>query len=292
MSPIRIVILLVAALAAAGAAFLVRGMAQAPEAASPQQVAPVQQVIEQIEVPQTPVLVMVRDVSVGELMTPADFVWRDWPDETLNVNYYTQDIFPEAPVDLAASVVRTAMVENEPVLPHKLVTKGQTGYMAALLTPGMRAVSVEISTDNASGGFILPGDRVDVMIAYAVEVEVEGEMVTQPTVTTILENVRILAIDQLFGENAGGQFAIGSTATVELEPDQARLLVVAEQLGTVSLALRALQDAEDGGPTLARTDFLIDVDPVQAGGGQGADPGTVRIYRQGQATTVTPAEGS
>ncbi|MCI4645434.1 MAG: Flp pilus assembly protein CpaB, partial [Hyphomonadaceae bacterium] len=235
MSPMRIIILLVAALAAAGAAFLVRNMA--PEPAAPTQTAaPVEQapvrITEVIEVPQTPVLVLTRDVRVGDLLSAGDFEWKEWPDTTLNMNYYTQDMFPNAIEDLTESVVRTAMVENEPVLPSKIVRKGETGYMAALLTPGMRAVSVEISVDNASGGFILPGDRVDVMITYDLVMgkDEAGDNIVRPTTTTIMENVRILAIDQVFGDGTGNQFAIGSTATVELYPDQARLLVLANRL--------------------------------------------------------------
>ena len=292
MSPMRIIILLVAAIAAAGAAFLVRNMSPEPAPAAPvtpTEQAPVQ-ITEVIEVPQTPVLVLTRDVPVGTLLMPTDFEWREWPDATLNMNYYTQDIFPTAIDDLANSVVRTAMVENEPLLPSKIVQKGDTGYMAALLTPGMRAVSVEISVDNASGGFILPGDRVDVMVTYDLTFTEGGEEVTRPTTTTLMENVRILAIDQIFSDASAGQFAIGSTATVELYPDQARLLVLAERLGKVTMALRSLQDAVEGGPTLARTDFLIDVEPFEESSG-GPQRGEVRVYRQGGVSVETP-EGS
>lgn len=292
MSPMRIIILLVAALAAAGAAFLVRNMTPEPAPVTtnaPAQQAPVQ-VTEVIEVPQTPVLVLTRDVPVGHLLSAVDFEWKEWPDTTLNVNYYTQDIFPNAIDDLADSVVRTAMVQNEPVLPSKIVQKGETGYMAALLTPGMRAVSVEISVDNASGGFILPGDRVDVMITYDLVMgkDEAGEDIVRPTTTTIMENVRILAIDQIFGDGASGQFAIGSTATVELYPDQARLLVLADRLGKVNIALRSLQDAVEGGPTLARTDFLLNVGPFQEGVGQ--PQGAVRVFRQGGVSLEAPEE--
>ncbi|MEM9740368.1 MAG: Flp pilus assembly protein CpaB [Pseudomonadota bacterium] len=284
MSPMRIIILLIAAVAAAGAAFLVRNMSQQPVAAPVQVAPPPQQITQVIEVPQTPVLVLTRDVSVGDLLYPTDFAWKEWPDETLNVNYYTQDIFPTAMEDLTSSVVRLSMVENEPVLPHKVVQKGEAGYMSALLTPGMRAVSVEISVDRASGGFILPGDRVDVHITTDVEVEVEGIEENRPTTLTLMENVRILAIDQVFGEGTGGQFAIGSTATVELYPDQARLIILAERLGPVSMTLRSLQDFVEGGPTLARTDFLIDVLPQEDIAPDERDPSEVRVYRNGDLT--------
>lgn len=287
MSPMRLIILLVAAVAAAGAAFLVRNMAQPAPAPTPVPVvqAPVQ-VTEIIEVPQTPVLILTRDVRVGDLLYPTDFAWRDWPDETVNVNYFTQDMYPTAIDELSGSVVRTAMVTNEPLLPHKIVQKGATGYMAALLAPGMRAVSVEISADNASGGFILPGDRVDVMITYDVRMETATGPVSRPTTTAIIENARILAIDQIFGEGSGGQFVIGSTATIELFPDQARLLTLSDRLGAVSLVLRSLHDAEEGGPTLARTDFLLDVEPF-ANGATGIN-NTVSIWRQGAVTVETP----
>lgn len=294
MSPMRLIILLVAAAAAAGAAFLVRNMSQTPpasppaaETAAPAEPAPVQ-VTEVIEVPQTPVLVVTRDLPVGELLTPGDFSWKEWPDKSLNVNYFTQDVTPDAIEQLAGSVVRTAMVENEPVLPHKIVQKGETGYMAALLTPGMRAVSVEISTVNASGGFILPGDRVDVLITYDVELQDGERTVSRPTTTVLMENVRVLAIDQVFSSGETGQFAIGSTATVELAPREARLLVMAKRLGNVSLALRSLQDAEEGGPTMARTDFLLDVAPYSEGAGRNGTGEQVTVYRNGALSVETP----
>ncbi|MEL6567520.1 MAG: Flp pilus assembly protein CpaB [Pseudomonadota bacterium] len=283
MSPMRIIILLIAAGAAAGAAFLVRNMAQQP-APTPVEVAPPPvQVTEVIEVPQTPVLVVTRDVAVGELLYPTDFAWKEWPDEAININYFTQDVFPSANEDLSNSVVRKSMVENEPVLPHKIVQKGEAGYMAALITPGMRAVSVEISVDRASGGFILPGDHVDVHISMEVQVLVDGVEEARPTTLTLIENVRVLAIDQAFGEGTGGQFAIGSTATVELYPEQARLLILADRLGAVTMTLRSLQDFVEGGPTMARTDFLIDVLPTD----EFADireESEVRVYRNGDVT--------
>ncbi len=293
MSPMRLIILLVAAAAAAGAALLVRNMSQ--------QAAPVPSTVdtaeapvtELVEEPKTPVLVATRDMQVGELLLPGDVEWRDWPEAQVSVNYFTEELSPAAMDDVTNSVVRTPIYESEPVIAQKIVQKGETGYMAALLSPGMRAVSVEISTDSASGGFILPNDRVDVLVTYNVELSDGQKTYSRPTTTAILENVRVLAIDQLF--NSGGQFAIGSTATVELEPSQARLIVMAERLGTVSLALRSLRDAEPGGPTLARTDFLLDVMPYSNGpapasepaGQAKRDPG-VTVYREGVPTVERP----
>ncbi len=295
MSPMRLIILLVAAVAAIAAAVVVRSVVATSSAARPAAPTAPATVTEIVETPQTPVLVMVRDVKVGELLRPDDFEWKDWPDTTLNPNYYTQDISPTAIEDLTGSVVRTAMVEQEPLLPQKIVRKGETGYMAALLTPGLRAVSVEISTDKASGGFILPGDRVDVMVTYQIEMTdpVTGAVDTRPNTTIILENVRILAIDQQFRSEEGGQYAIGSTATVELKPEMARLLVMAERIGEVSLALRSLQDAADSGESAwGRTDFLLDYSPYDEGEDLGADGKKgVTVYRNGQPSEELIGEG-
>jgi len=295
MSPMRLIILLVAAVSAIAAAVVVRNITAAPTTVRP--VAPVAPatVTEVVETPQTPVLVMLRDVKVGELLRPDDFEWKDWPDATLNPNYYTQDISPTAVEDLTGSVVRTAMVEQEPVLPQKLVRKGETGYMAALLTPGKRAVSVEISTDKASGGFILPGDRVDVMVTYDIQITdpTTGQKVSRPNTTTIMENVRILAIDQQFRSDESGQYAIGSTATVELVPEMARLLVMADRIGEVSMALRSLRDAADSGDAAwGRTDFLLDFTPYDETEKLGSDGEQgVTVYRSGQPTVELIGEG-
>ena len=297
MSPMRLIILLIAAVSAVAAAVVVRNLSQSSATPiRPALPSAPAQVTEVIETPQTPVLVMVHDVSIGQLLGPDDFEGRDWPDTTINPNYFTQDISPTAIEDLTGSVVRTSMVEQEPVLPHKIVRKGETGYMAALLTPGKRAVSVEISADKASGGFILPGDRVDVYVTYDVELvdDATGEMNLRPNTTTILENVRVLAIDQMFRSDESGQYAIGSTATVELEPNKARLLVMADRIGEVSLALRSLRDAEkDGDTVVGRTDFLMEATPYDSGSelGQGNRADGVTVYRNGAPTIEMVGEG-
>ena len=296
MSPMRLIILLVAALAAVAAAIVVRNITATPQSQTVPSATAAQQIVtEVIEVPQTPVLVMLSDVPVGTLLGPDNFEWKEWPDTTLNPNYYIQDLSPTAIEDLTGSVVRQSMVEQEPVLPHKIVRKGETGYMAALLKPGMRAVSVEISTDKASGGFILPDDRVDVLITYDIEMTdlVTGEIENRPNTTVLLENVRVLAIDQLFRSEGGGQYAIGSTATVELEPRQAQLLVMADRLGDVSLTLRSLQDAIDSGEDAwGRTDFLLDFTPFDGDtlGDAGGDEG-VTVYRSGTSSVEIVGKG-
>ncbi|MGB3624549.1 MAG: Flp pilus assembly protein CpaB [Henriciella sp.] len=271
MSPIRLIILLVAAGAAIGAALLVRSMASAP---SPQVSNAEPQIIEkQVEVSSTKVLVARTDMRIGNLLTPDDFEWSDWPEKAVHTGYITQEMNPEAVEEYSGSVVKTALLEGEPISSTKIVKKGETGFMAALLAPGLRAISVEISPETASAGFILPDDRVDVILTYEVEIVTERGVNESTQTETVIENARVLAIDQIFGEMDGTQVLTGSTATLELAPRQAELLAHSSRLGSISLALRSVADADENeGTATARTD-LLDGDSGAGGG--------VKVYKNG-----------
>ncbi|MEE2879704.1 MAG: Flp pilus assembly protein CpaB [Pseudomonadota bacterium] len=271
MSPIRLIILLVAAAAAIGAALLVRDMS----GQSTQQAAPGEpiEIVREVEVSSTKVLVSRNDTRIGTLLTPDDFRWADWPEKALHGGYFTQEDHPGAIEELAGSVVKTALLAGEPIVGSKIVKKGETGFMAALLRPGMRAISVEISPETASAGFILPDDRVDVILTYEVELMTERGSSDTTMTRTVIENGRVLAIDQIFGEMDGTPVLTGSTATLELEPKQAELLAHASRLGRISLALRSVADANDNdGATLAATGLLT---------GDSGEGNRVKVFKNG-----------
>ena len=276
MSPVRLIILIGAAVAAIAAAFLVRNLAQAPDPTI-KTVTEQQTVLELREVSQTKVLVTRRDLDVGDLITVDDMEWADWPEKNIVEGYRTEADFPTAIADLAGSIVRVPMYDREPILPRKLVLKGETGMMAALLAPGMRAMSVEISTESASGGFILPNDRVDVILTHEVATLSQDAMVDKPTTTTILQNVRILAIDQVFlQDEEDGASQIGNTATLEVSGKEAELIALAQRMGTLSLSLRPWSDVGEAYDRAARIDLLEGDGFGKAGG--------VTIFRNGHAS--------
>ncbi|MEO1421475.1 MAG: Flp pilus assembly protein CpaB, partial [Pseudomonadota bacterium] len=198
--------------------------------------------------------------------------------------------------EISGSVVRTPLFENEPILPQKVVLKGDTGYMAALLTPGKRAISIEISAESASGGFILPNDRVDVVVTYrepenfdlsafadnGVDVVISEDSMT----ATVLENVRILAIDQIFRQTDTGETAVGRVATLELTPEDAKLLSHTTKEGAVTLLLRSLRDAQAAGDEVISNRFMYDIDQNTR-----RRTGQVTIYRNGKATTQDEGAG-
>ena len=132
---------------------------------------------------------------------------------------------------------------GEPIREAKLIKANGSGYMAAVLDKGMRAVSTEISPETGAGGFTLPNDRVDVILSRRDRDAEKSGSADSHTSETILSNIRVLAIDQTLGEKDGQKVVIGKTATLELTPRQSETLALSRQLGTLSLALRSLADA-------------------------------------------------
>ena len=139
------------------------------------------------------------------------------------------------------SIARSPFIAGEPIREQKLVRADGSGFMAAILPAGFRAISTEISPETGAGGFILPNDRVDVILSKRERnPDTKGPDLT--TSEIILTNVRVLAIDQAPKEKEGTSSMVGKTATLELKPEQAETLARARQSGTLTLALRSIVD--------------------------------------------------
>jgi pilus assembly protein CpaB len=232
MKAARILVLAVALVAGGVAAFLASSGDKAPETPP----APAAQL------PTVDVLIAKGDIGMGRAIASQDLQWQAWPAASTTGAYIRKKDHPNAIQELAGSITRSPFTAGEPIREGKLIkTKGAAGFMAAILPSGMRAVSTEISPETGAGGFILPNDRVDVILSRRVR-EVEGRSIP-PTSETILSNVRVLAIDQTVEEKDGQRVVVGKTATLELSPRQAEKLSQSRQQGTLSLALRSLLDA-------------------------------------------------
>lgn len=312
MKPARIAVICIAAVAAIGLALVVRAMgsssgepAAVAEAAEPAR-------------PMAKVLVAARDLAPGQRLTDADLEWKDWPADEVNPAFITDGSVPvpqaepaegeeaaEAPAEDEAkpegtvarvaraaealtsggakseyfgSVVREPILAGEPIIGRKIVRAGDSGYMAAYLEPGMRAMAIAVSTETAAGGFILPGDRVDVIVT----VELEGSSADEPNRAKfasrlVLQNVKVLAIDQSTRAEDDQQAVVGATATLEIAPGDTETLALAKAAGTLSLTLRSYADTAGpsgrvGAPARA---------PVAS------RPATVRIFRGGEPEVVS-----
>lgn len=223
----RLIVVGCAAFAAIAAIFLMRallGGGTTKVAAAPQP-----------KVETTEVLVASSALQPGTKLTPTMVRWQEWPKKSVDSSFLTHESVPDVVKYSEKAVVRAPLVSGEPITDMKVVQSDTAGFMSATLTPGMRAVSVGISVETGAGGFILPNDRVDVIKTDAAP---GGQRQFKSAV--ILENVRVLSIDQTAKEDKDQKYVIGKTATLELSPDQAKLIARASASGTLSLALRSL----------------------------------------------------
>lgn len=250
MKAARVVVLTVA-IAAGGVAALLAGRSGNPPEVK-------------VEAPKfntVDILVAKTDISRGQTLTPAEVAWEAWPATTASGNFIRKSDRPKALQDLSGMLVRAPFVAGEPIREVKLVNAKGSGFMAAILPAGMRAISTQISAETGAGGFILPNDRVDVILTPRGNRDAEkGGGASE----TILRNVRVLAIDQTIEEKNGLKVVVGKTATLELAPGQTETLALSQQLGVLSLALRSIADTTDDSKT-DETDSRRNVNVVRFG---------------------------
>jgi pilus assembly protein CpaB len=309
MKPARIAVICIAAVAAIGLAFVVRAMGSSSgePVAVAAAAAPAR--------PMAKVLVAARDLAPGQRLTDADLEWKDWPVDEVNPAFITDGTVPvpaaaaeEGDADKAedeakaegavarvtraaeeltgggakseyfGSVVREPILAGEPIVGRKIVRAGDSGYMAAYLEPGMRAMSIAVSTETAAGGFILPGDRVDVIVTIELDAGSEDEPNRAKFASQlVLQNVKVLAIDQSTRAEDDQQAVVGATATLEIAPSDTETLALAKAAGTLSLTLRSYADTAGPSGRVAMRSRA----PVAS------RPSTVRIFRGGEPEVVS-----
>ncbi len=189
------------------------------------------------------VLVAGRNISLGDSVKSGDVKWYAWPKRAAIAGYITKARQPDALSKYSGAVARAPFLSGEPIKEQKLIKVSEGGVLAAILPAGMRAISTPIREETAAGGFILPNDRVDVIVSRRMRSGRKDEHVSE----TVLRNVRVLAIGQNIEIKDGKKVANGKTATLELSPRQAETLTLAQNMGDISLALRSLSDATPGG---------------------------------------------
>lgn len=235
MNRSRLIVLSVAALASAAAAFLARGFLGGGTAPTKAQT---------VAVSTVGVLVASSNIEPGKPVTPDMVRWQTWPKSTVDSTFLTRDANPNPDQIVKGTVARAPILTGEPLTNTKIVHSDAAGIMAAMVSPGMRAVSISITVESGAGGFILPNDRVDVMLTVQV-----SDSPKAFATHTVLHNVRVLAVDQTYQQDKDQKSVLAKTATLELSPQQAEMLDAAAATGAVSLALRPLGDM--GGQDLA-----------------------------------------
>jgi pilus assembly protein CpaB len=194
-----------------------------------------------VQVNATEVLVARTDIGLGHIANEGHFRWQTWPADAVSGGFITKSGGMAAMRDLSGAIARAPIMAGEPITAHKLIKAGQGGVLAAILPPGMRAVSTKIKEETAAGRLILPNDHVDVILTQRKRGRSGGEDFVSDT---LFRNIRVLAIGQLIEAKDGKKLAEGNTATLELTPRQTELLALANSMGEISLALRSIADID------------------------------------------------
>jgi pilus assembly protein CpaB len=227
---VRKLVLLVGALLIAGVtAFMARSMfaggsAIATAAAAPEPVG-------------NEVLVAAKPLPLGTLIAADMLVFQPWPKDMVEKAYFLKG--ETDPATLVGKVVRHTIIAGQPVTQGALVGPGENGFLAAALSPGMRAITVSVSDTSGVGGFVFPGDRVDLVLTQEIA---GGEGQPLKTSETIVRNLRVLAVDQRV-DDTSTEAKVGRTATLEVTPKLVEKIAVAQTIGSLSLSLRSIADS-------------------------------------------------
>jgi pilus assembly protein CpaB len=189
----------------------------------------------------TKILVATHALPAGQFLQPNDMEWQPWPDSGLNSSYILQGA--RDLTDVAGSVVRAAISAGEPITDDRLIKKGDRGFLSAIMSPGTRAVTVQLQQNAGLGGLVLPGDHVDVVLTAVIP----GNGPSDPehrASETVLEDIRVLAIDQKMSDMSN-ETVMARSATLEVTPKQAEILALVSDMGKLSLTLRAIASGDE-----------------------------------------------
>jgi pilus assembly protein CpaB len=266
-----LLLLFLAFVIAGGTALLAQSWLQAQRARETAEAAPLF-----APKPTKSVLVARADLKRGQILRPDDMVWQIWPDGALDKNYLVMG-GPRTPDAFAGWVVRNPVGGGEPITEGKIISPGDRGFLAAVLRPGMRAISVQVTNTSATSGFVFPGDQVDMLLSYPLPTEKkddgDGSKIDHQhkASQTVLRNIRVIGIDKWLEGKQGEAFQQPHTATFEVTAKQSEIIALASEMGKVSLTLRSLvpdpADAEDA-VKLAGSAGVV---AAGAAGGNGAD---------------------
>ena len=277
INPRSLILVLIAVIAAGGTAMMARNWLNT-ERAQTVQVAPTVKELSK------KVLVAGENLATGHIIKQEDLRWQPWPDDGILDLYIVEGV--GSMTEYAGSVVRRGIAAGTPITLDQVVQSGERGFLAAVLPPGMRAVSVPISVTSGISGFVFPGDRVDLILTHQVSSDDGARHASE----TVLTNVRVLAVDQETNDQENAP-RVAKTATLEVTPKQVEKIAVLRQLGALSLSLRSLARVDQDGDDSA-TELAIPV----SGRTHTWDSDVSRLLRpvnaEGQYLQVTVARGS
>ena len=305
----RTLILLIVALVLGGGTTMMARMWLASQRAVKQEASPIA-----VPTPAKSVLVAKSSIQRGQLLKPSDLVWEQWPEGGVDKNYIL--LGTRTPEAYSGWVATQTIAAGEPLTEAKIIAPGNRGFLAAVLRPGMRAISVPVTVTSGISGFVFPGDMVDLIVTYTVQdrpipgQQQQGALLDHKISETVLRGVRVIAIDQKL-ETKPGEAVVAKTATFEVTPKQSEVIALADEMGKISLSLRSLvpgpaelkQEVADKSPPSSTSEapntplsetYTVDSDispllhsPGAPHGAQGIDADRVTILRGGQSSATS-----
>ncbi|MBT3884770.1 MAG: Flp pilus assembly protein CpaB [Rhodospirillaceae bacterium] len=242
---IRVIILVIFALGAAASTALFARNWVAAQKAQPAAAEEIKQT------PATAVLVAASDLSAGAFLREKHFKWQPWPENGVADGYVVRrgsdDETETARKSLIGAVVRASINAGEPLTPKRVVQPGDRGFLAAVLSPGARAVSVPVNATTGIAGFVFPGDKVDLILTVKFNSDdARGKKRTRYVSKTLLAAIRVIAIDQKT-EQTDGKVKVVKNVTLEVNPKEAEKIAIGLHMGAISLSLQSLARADDVG---------------------------------------------
>lgn len=285
----RSFVFIIAALAIAGiAAFLARSWLSA-ERSGPVTAEKPAVVVE------SEILVAAANLPAGRILQKGDLAWQKWPLENIPADFVRKATGKEMD-DLLGDVVQSGFRNGEPITRSRVIKKGDRGFLAAVITPGMRAMSIKVSPTTGVSGFVFPGDRVDLVMTHKI-VEVESGKEVGKASETVLTNVRVLGIDQRADDQQNTPTVV-KTVTLEVTPKQAERVALAQEMGELTVALRSVGDpnmpaSEEAPVAIAPVDgstYTWDSDvsrTLRHLGNSGQSGDSVKVVRGSEASSVS-----
>lgn len=205
------------------------------------------------------VLIASEELPAGSFVQADNLKWQPWPEDGILESYVVKG--KRELTDFVGAVARSKINTGEPLTDARVVQPGDRGFLAAVLEPGKRAVSVPVNATTGISGFVFPGDWVDVILTVNFRADDEdGKSRERYFSETLIGDIRVLAIDQTV-ENAEGTVSVAKTATLEVTPKQAEKIAIALEMGSLSLSLHSLAREQDRFAQVARA---VGADPVEA----------------------------
>lgn len=237
------------------------------------------------------VLVAAERLTPGQFVKPGALRWQKWPDVELPASYLVRGVADETAFE--GAVARQVMVPGDPIVPENLIRPGDRGFLAAVLDPDMRGVSVPVDEASSNAGLIFPGDRVDLILTQSVSMA--GELATTRRVSeTVLEDVRVIAMGRRLHTEPDEDLGTSPirTVTLEVTRDSAEVVALVTELGKLSLSLRSI--ATSGVPATAATEpraVTWDSDISRVLGPSGRASSTLMVMRGAKVEEMQTPQG-